>query len=217
MPSAATLTAFVLASIVLVGTPGPNIVYILTRSINQGRRAGIASAVGIDSGTTVYAAATVLGLAGLVTASPIAYHGLVYAGAAYLLYLGISTLRGGESSAASAAGPAGSTTARSEPVPLRRVYRDAVVINLLNPKVALFFLAFLPRFVSTDVAAGEARLQMAVLGAIAIAVALTLDIGYALLGGALGTRLARSARYRRVERRAVGTIYLLLAAATMLL
>ncbi|WP_433334057.1 LysE family translocator [Spirillospora sp. CA-294931] len=198
-----TLLAFAAASIALIVIPGPNGIYIVTRSAAQGYRAGLVSALGVETGTLVHIAFAVLGVSAIIAASPVAFTVLKIAGAGYLLYLAVrSVLRpsdldlGGEAS----------------PMPLSRVFRDGVVVNVLNPKVALFFLAFLPQFVTSGAGTPGARAQMMLLGAVFFVLALALDAGYALAGGAarrwLGRRSSSTRRYGYV----IGGIYFALAA-----
>jgi len=199
MPSAGVLLAFAIASVVLVVIPGPNILYILTRSVGQGRRAGVVSTLGIESGILVHVGAAAVGLSSLIAASAVAFSIVKYAGAAYLIYLGIRTLLG----------PSRLDPARAAPPErLGRVYRDAVVISVLNPKVALFFLAFLPQFVGTT----APITQLLVLGLVFFGIAFTLDMMYALAGGALSTWLRRRPRRLRWQRFGAGSVYLGLGA-----
>ncbi|MCP9967162.1 LysE family translocator [Actinomadura madurae] len=159
---------FFLAALTLVAVPGPNHLYITTRSIGEGRRAGIASALGVETGTLVHIAAAAAGLSALVAASATAFGILRYAGAAYLVYLAYRTLRGGREDG----------ELDLEPRPLRRVYLDGALVNVLNPKVVLFFLAFLPQFADQD--AGAVPLQIAAMGAATALIGLVVDICYAV-------------------------------------
>jgi threonine/homoserine/homoserine lactone efflux protein len=190
------LAAFALASVTLIAVPGPNLVYILTRSASQGIRAGLVSAAGVETGTLVHVTAAALGLSSLVAASPVAFAVLRYAGAGYLAYLGVRTLV-----RLPRLDSAGEATGR----PLHRVYRDGAVVNILNPKVALFFLAFLPQFISPETAA---RPQMFVLGVVFFVLALALDAAYALAGAAVGRCRRRPPGHSSWQRYAVGGIYL---------
>ncbi|MFI0485345.1 LysE family translocator [Actinomadura sp. 9N215] len=199
-----TLLAFVAASVALIVIPGPNGIYILTRSAAQGYRAGLVSALGVETGTLAHIAFAVLGVSALIAASPVAFNILKFAGVGYLLYLAARTvLRRSELDLGGGGAP---------PLPLRRVFRDGIVVNVLNPKVALFFLAFLPQFVTAGAGTAGARAQMMVLGAVFFVLALVLDAGYALAGGAarrwLGRRSGSTHRYGY----AIGGIYLTLAA-----
>jgi threonine/homoserine/homoserine lactone efflux protein len=152
------LLLFVVAGLVLNLTPGPDLLYITARSLGQGWRAGAASSFGIAAGCLVHTAAAALGISVLLAASPLAYDVLRLAGAAYLIWLGVQALRRRAPTAAVAALPADS---------LRRVFWQGFATNVLNPKVALFFLAFLPQF--ADPARGAFALQVLVLGLVFIA------------------------------------------------
>ncbi|XRQ05203.1 LysE family translocator [Actinomadura welshii] len=196
------LLLFLPAALVLVAIPGPNHLYITTRSIGEGRRAGIASALGVETGTLVHIAAAAAGLSAVVAASATAFGFLRYAGAAYLGYLAYRTFRGRDDGD----GPV------LKPQPLRRVYLDGVLVNVLNPKVVLFFLAFLPQFV--DQKAGSVPLQIAVMGLLTALLGLLSDIAYALAAGSIGTWLRARPAFRRRQRYATGLVYLGLGAAT---
>ncbi|MEU8305131.1 LysE family translocator [Actinomadura sp. NPDC048955] len=192
---------FLLAALTLVAIPGPNHLYITTRSVGEGRRAGIASALGVETGTLVHIAAAAAGLSAVVAASATAFGFLRYAGAAYLVYLAYRTLRGRDHTG----GPG------LEPRPLHRVYLDGVLVNVLNPKVVLFFLAFLPQFVDQD--AGAVPLQIVVLGAVTALIGLASDIVYAVAAGSIGAWLRARPAFARRQRYATGLIYLALGAA----
>lgn len=198
MMSPSTLAVFVAASLALVIVPGPNHIYITARSLAQGRAAGVASALGVEVGTLVHIAAAAAGLSYLIARSAALFTVVKLAGAAYLIYLGVRTLRGKEA----ADGP------RVRVQPLHRVFVEGVVVNVLNPKVTLFFLAFLPQFV--DPAAGAPALQIVVLGLLLLLLGLVSDMVYAVGAGALGARLRSRAR---LVRTVSGVIYLGLGVA----
>jgi threonine/homoserine/homoserine lactone efflux protein len=202
MPAPATLLVFALAASVLVAIPGPNHIYIVTRSIAQGRRIGLASAFGVETGTLVHISAATVGLSALVASSAVAFDTLRYAGAVYLAYLGIRALLRDD---------AIELDGGAAPPSARRAYLDGVLVNVLNPKVALFFLAFLPQFV--DPARGATSTQILVLGLVVFAIATTSDVVYALAAGALGGWLRSRPAFVRVQRYLTGCIYLGLAAA----
>lgn len=206
-----SLAAFVLASLILVAVPGPNLIYIITRSVRDGRRAGIISALGVETGTLLHVIAAVCGLATLIEGHPLAFAVIRYAGAGYLAYLGIRVLRRRPSSAADAEADA-DADGRSARRRLLRLYIDGVLVNLLNPKVVLFFLAFLPQFLSTGLTPAETQTRMLLLGAVFLSVALVLDLCYALVGGALAGRLRGTPRRDRGLSHLTGGIYLGLAA-----
>lgn len=184
------LGAFVLASLVLAMTPGPGVLYIVARTAAQGRRAGLVSVAGVAAGNLGNALAASLGLAALFAVSAAAFGIVKWAGAAYLVWLGVQALR-----RPAAAEPRGAFEAPR----LGRIWRDGFVVALLNPKTALFFAAFLPQFI--DPSAGAAQ-QAAALGAVFVLIAAVTDSGYVLLAGAAARRLGgrnaqRSARLGR--------------------
>jgi len=199
VPSPTSLLLFVLAASVLVAIPGPNHVYIMTRGLSQGRAAGLASAAGVETGTLVYSAAGAAGLAALIASSTLAFDAVRYLGVAYLVFLGVRTLLRYQPPRLS--GP-------PEPVPLRRVYAEGVLVNVLNPKVALFFVAFLPQFV--DPHRGPVAVQIALLGLIMAAIGMASDVAYALAAGSLGDWLNRRPAFLRRQRYLTGGIYLAL-------
>lgn len=206
MPNLDLILAFAAATIVLVAVPGPNLVYILTRSVSQGRRAGLVSALGVETGTLVHVLAATLGVSALVAASPVAFTVLSWGGAAYLLHLAVRTLRSRDTLDLSGSGT----------VSTGRTFVAGLMVNVLNPKVVLFFLAFLPQFVAADAAPGEARTQMLTFGVVFFALALVLDLGYALAGAALRARLTARPAFATAQRYAVATVYCGLAAYAVL-
>jgi threonine/homoserine/homoserine lactone efflux protein len=169
---------FLVASALLTIAPGPDIIYVLTRAITQGTRAGIAAALGFASGCVFHTALAAVGIAALIRSSPIAFDLVRYAGAAYLAYIGVQALR--HRSSFSIEG------ARDERA-LATIYRQSVIGNMLNPKVTLFFLAFLPQFV--DAAAGHVGWQMALLGVIFMLQTLVIFGAVAIFSGWIGDRV----------------------------
>jgi threonine/homoserine/homoserine lactone efflux protein len=187
------LIAIAVATLVLVVIPGPNMMYITTRSLAQGVRAGVVSALGVETGTTVYVAATAVGLSALIAGAPAVLDILRYAGMAYLLFLAVKEVRGFRSAGA----PAAAIAVRQTRLP--RVFLDGLLMNLLNPKSLLFFLAFLPPFLTSNGAA--APVEVLALGTVTILVAMTVDLAYALGAGAVSRALrARSDRKERTGR-----------------
>ena len=166
---------FVVASALLAIAPGPDIVYVLTRSIAQGTRAGIAAALGFASGCIFHTVLAAVGIAALIRSSPIAFDAVRYAGAAYLVWIGIQALRHRSSFSIEAAGDRRG---------LGIIYRQSVVGNMLNPKVTLFFLAFLPQFVNAQ--AGAVGWQMALLGVVFMAVTIVVFGAVAIFSGWIG-------------------------------
>jgi threonine/homoserine/homoserine lactone efflux protein len=199
----AYLTIFLLATLALNLTPGPDMLYVFARSVGQGRRAGVVSAFGIGAGTLVHMMAVALGLSTLLLQVPIAYDAIRYLGAAYLLYLGVRSILS-----------AGDLTAEARPTQdsLPRIFRQGVITNVLNPKVALFFLAFLPQFTSRGAGSEQLRNEMLLLGAGAMIIGLSLDLCYAVGADAIGRRVRSTRTTSRWRNRLVGGVYLGLAA-----
>ena len=202
LPAAPLLTAFVIASVVLALVPGPAVLYIVTRSLVQGRRSGLTSVAGVALGNLGNAIGASLGLAALFAVSSLAFTAVKYAGAAYLVYLGIQALRA----------PAGERPAEApRAVPLRRIFRHGFVVALLNPKTAVFFAAFLPQFMDP---ARPAMTQGVALGAMFVAIAAVTDTAYALAASGVAPALARAGRWRRSGRYLVGGTYIGLGVLT---
>ncbi len=199
MPETRALAVFALASLALAVVPGPAVLYIVAQSVPGGRRAGIVSALGISTGGLFHVLAAVIGLSAILAASAEAFTVVKLLGAAYLVWLGIRTLLSRDERIGGRA---------VEPT-LGRTYRRGVVVNVLNPKTALFFLAFLPQFVDPD---GSTRGQLAVLGIVFVVIALTSDLVWALVAGTAGGMLRRSRTFLRVQRYVSGTIFVGLGA-----
>ncbi|MEU4194293.1 LysE family translocator [Kribbella sp. NPDC026611] len=195
------LFGFAGATVVLVGMPGPNNLYISLRSLTQGRRAGVVSALAIETGTLVYIAVTTLGLAALVKASPALFTAITVTGALYLAFLGVKTLRAKTSELNAVAAAS-----------LGRVFRDGVLVNLLNPKAALFFLAFLPQFTTRGAGPDQLRTEMLLLGIGTLLIGLLLDLSYAMGADAVGRRFRSARTGSRGRNLVVATIYLGLSA-----
>jgi threonine/homoserine/homoserine lactone efflux protein len=189
MPDPTLWSLFIVASVVLLLTPGPAVLYIVARSIEQGRSAGLVSVLGIHLGTIVHITAAAVGLSALLVSSALAFAIVKYLGAAYLVWIGVRTLMAGDSDPDAPAVPA---------EPLRRVFRDGFVVNLFNPKTAIFFLAFLPQFV--DPGRGAVHWQILVLGLTFMGLGIMSDGMFALVAGAAGDFLRRSRRFLRLQR-----------------
>jgi threonine/homoserine/homoserine lactone efflux protein len=183
MPSPEVFAAFAVASLALLIVPGPSVLYIVTRSIDQGRSAGLVSVLGIHTGSVVHVAAAALGVSAILASSAVAFGVVKYVGAAYLIWLGIRTLRDRHEER-----PTGAIRGRS----LGRVYAQGVVVNVLNPKTALFFLAFLPQFV--DVSKGAVTVQIVILGLTFILLGFVSDGSYALVAARVSRRLSTRRR-----------------------
>ena len=208
MPATANLLAFALAALVLILLPGPNIFYIVARGVEQGRPAAVAAALGVETGSLIHIAAAAAGLSALLASSALAFDLVRYLGAAYLVLLGLRILTRREALPVLAAAGGG------RPRPLGQAYRQAVLIMVLNPKVALFFLAFLPQFV--DPARGAAWAQVLVLGAIFLILGVAVDLACALAAGTIGEWLRRRPRALRWQRYTSGTVCLALGALAAL-
>ena len=205
MPSLETLITFFGVSLLLGLTPGPDNLFVLVQSAQRGWRAGMAVVLGLCVGLVVHTAAVALGLAAVFAASAMAFTALKWCGAAYLAYLAWGALR---APAAVASGAAPAAAAGTAPSGRRMVARGAVM-NLTNPKVLVFFLAFLPQF--ADPARGPVALQLMVLGAVFIVATLLVFGAIACFTGAFGALLQRSARAQTVLNRVAGLVFLGLA------
>ena len=205
MPEWSTLTVFVLATLALLVVPGPAVLYIVARGIDQGRGAALASALGISVGNLVHIAAAALGLSAILASSATAFAVVKYLGAAYLIVLGVRTLLSREASR-----PDVGRAPRS----IRRIFTQGVVVQVLNPKVALFFLAFLPQFV--DPARGSVTAQTLLFGGLLAAMGMCTDGAYALLAGTAGGWLRGHAGFLRTQRYVAGSVYLGLGVTTAL-
>jgi len=190
---------FLIAAMTLTLAPGPDNIYVLTRGITQGRKAGLVAAAGFSSGLVFHTMLAVLGFAALIKASPLAYSLLRYAGAAYLVYIGVRTLR--SHSAIQLQGAA-------EPMKLSRIYWQSVIANILNPKVTLFFIAFLPQFVNAG--AGHIPAQMLLLAAIFILQALAIFSVVALFSGMVGAFFQRKKSAAATMNRLAGSAFIAL-------
>jgi threonine/homoserine/homoserine lactone efflux protein len=200
-----SLIVFMIAAAVLLVVPGPAVLYIVARSVNQGRLAGIVSALGIQIGTLFHIVAAALGVSAILVTSARAFQVVKFLGAAYLVYLGIRTLLDRKQPDALSA---------SEPQELSRIFYQGVIVNLLNPKTALFFFAFLPQF--ADPARGPVALQILLLGVIFVTMAICSDSIYALLAGTIGRSLKSNLAVLRGQRYFAGFVYIALGVTTAL-
>jgi threonine/homoserine/homoserine lactone efflux protein len=198
-----SLLLFVTGAIILLVIPGPAVLYVVSRSIGHGRPAGLVSAMGITVGTLFHVAAAALGLTALLASSALAFQFVKYIGAAYLIYLGVGVLRSGGMDVQHAI---------ADQRRLRSIFGQGVLVNLLNPKTALFFLAFLPQFV--DPTRGHATLQILQLGVLFALMGWLSDSAWALLAGTVAGRLRGSARLRRAQRNVSGGALIALGLAS---
>lgn len=200
------LAVFAGAAAVLLLTPGPAVLYITARSMSQGVRAGLVSVLAVEAGNAVHAVVAALGLAAVLASSALAFSLVKLLGAAYLAFLGLRRLLRRD--------PAAEAGRPAPPRALRAVFTEGLVVAVLNPKTALFFLAFLPQFV--DPRRGAVPGQMLLLGGLFVAMATVSDGAYALLSGSAGRWLRGHPRLVRGERWVTGTVYLGLGAAAAL-
>ncbi len=196
-------SAFLLASFVLAVTPGPGVLYIVTRSLVQGRRSGLVSVAGVALGNLGNAFAASVGLAALFAVSSLAFSIVKYVGALYLVFLGVQMLR---------SSPVENSSSISTGASLTRVFRDGFVVALLNPKTTLFFAAFLPQFLSPD---APPMFQSMALGSLFVAIAAVTDSAYALAAGAVAPKL-RGSVVRGIGRRLGGGMFIGLGVFTAL-
>lgn len=200
MPSPTTLAFFAVATLLLTASPGPGVLYVAARTLSQGRRAGFASMFGIESGEVVWICAAATGLAALLATSVSALTFLRFAGAAYLIYLGVQRWRSAE------------TVEAPTPANVVKIFAQGFTTQLLNPKVAVFVIAFLPQFLNP---AEPIAPQVAVLGAVYIAIAIMVDTTYVLVGSVLSHRFMRSRVAQRRTGRVAAATYVALGLAAV--
>jgi len=199
------LYLFIGAAIALLLIPGPAVLYITTRSATQGRLAGLVSVLAIETANLIQAVAAGLGLSAILLSSALAFDVVKYLGAAYLIYLGVRKLFSSDENV------------ENEEVKresLSRIYWQGFAVNILNPKTALFFFAFLPQFV--DPARGNVTVQNLTLGAIFVGLAIVTDSLYALVASSLAGRLTRNKRFQKGQRYFAGLVYIGLGITTAL-
>jgi threonine/homoserine/homoserine lactone efflux protein len=197
MPATSTLLLYVLSTAALLAVPGPSVVYVVTRAVAHGRTAGLVSVLGLETGALLHVLLAAAGVTAVLASSPWAFAVLKYGGAAYLVWLGIRQLQQ-RGHADGATGTAGSPDRL-------RLFRDGVLVDLLNPKTALFFLAFLPQFV--EPARGPVALQALVLGLVFVIMATLTDGAYALTAAAVRNRVAAPEEGRPLLRRTTAAVY----------
>ena len=196
MPTAATILAFAGASIVLLLIPGPAVLYIVNRSVSDGREAGLAAVAGLTLGNLAHALAAAAGLSAVLATSATAFSTVKYLGAAYLIYVGVRTLLR----------PPPVIDPDQPGVSARRAFTQGIVVNVLNPKVALFFLSFLPQFIHPE--KGRPALQALVLGLVFVGIGFFTDGTYSLVASKLRTVLLRGKTLPFVQRWVAGTVFI---------
>jgi threonine/homoserine/homoserine lactone efflux protein len=197
MPDFSALGAFFAAAFLLNIAPGPDMLYVIGRSIGQGRRAGTVSALGIFVGCLVHIFVAAAGLAALLRSSPLAYSIVRYAGAAYLVYLGVRVLLERSNTL---------EAPEVQSAPLRQIFTQGVITNVLNPKVALFFLAFLPQFIQPQ--RGSVALQIIMLGLIFDIGGTLVNLAVAQAGGRLGDAIKQHSELARLQKWFAGTVFI---------
>jgi threonine/homoserine/homoserine lactone efflux protein len=196
MPEKTAFVTFLLAALLLNLAPGPDMLYVIGRSVGQGRKAGVVSALGIFAGCWVHILAAAVGVAALLRSSPLAFNIIRYAGAGYLIYLGAKLiLRRSQL-----------TTQELPPEGLPNIFRQGVITNVLNPKVALFFLAFLPQFV--DARRGSVALAILFLGFIFDVGGTLVNLAVAYAGGTVGELLRRNQRLGQIQKWFTGLVFI---------
>lgn len=205
MPDLSSLLLFAAAALALLLVPGPAVLYIVARSAHQGRRAGLVSVLGVQTGGLVHVLAATVGLSALVMSSALLFSALKYLGAAYLIYIGIRTLLARDEEH-------GTDLPMPNPQSMSQLFWQGALINALNPKTALFFLAFLPQFVHPE--RGPVALQTLTFGLLFLCLAVCSDGMYALLGGSIGTRLRSNKVAAKRQKYVTGGIYIALGVGT---
>lgn len=203
MPELSTLAIFMAATLALLLVPGPAVLYIIARGIDQGRLAGLASASGIAMGSLFHVVAAALGLSAILASSALAFSVVKYLGAAYLIYLGVRTLL---------TRPDPTEPIDRRPRTRRELFTQGVVVQVLNPKMALFFLAFLPQFV--DPARGSVTTQTLFLGGLLMVMGLCTDSLYAVISGSAGDWLKRQPAFASAQRYVAGIVFIGLGVTT---
>ena len=197
------LYLFLIASFALLITPGPAVLYIVARSVNQGRLAGITSVLGVETANFLHASAATLGLSAILLSSSLAFNLVKYLGAAYLVYLGVRKIMSSNEDV---------RAELSQRESLSRIYGQGFIVNLFNPKTALFFFAFLPQFV--NVSNTNVTLQMFLLGIMFVVMALITDSAYALVSSSIADRLNSNQSFARNQKYFTGLIYIGLGVLT---
>jgi threonine/homoserine/homoserine lactone efflux protein len=208
MPETSTLALFAVAAVTLLLIPGPAVLYIVTRSVDQGRAAGLASVCGVHVGTLLHVAAAALGLSALLVSSATAYDTVRWLGAAYLVWLGVRRLLARDEDV-----PAAADLDARRPG-LGRIFAQGVVVNVLNPKTALFFFAFLPQFVDTS--RGSVPFQVVVFGVAFVVLGFLSDGAYAVAASTGAGWLRRRPGVARASRLLSGGVLISLGVTTAL-
>ena len=200
MPSIESLLAFGIASLALLVIPGPAVLYIINRSVADGRNVALAAVAGLEIGNFMHIIAATVGLSAVIATSAAAFSAVKWIGAGYLIYIGIRTL----------ATKPQAVSQLNDPMSRRRAFTQGIVVNTFNPKVALFFLSFLPQFIDAD--RGSAALQSLVLGSTFVVLGCISDSLFAILASALRGTLLRGKSLPFVQRYVAGSVFITLGA-----
>jgi threonine/homoserine/homoserine lactone efflux protein len=200
MPSIESLLAFGIASLALLVIPGPAVLYIINRSVADGRNVALAAVAGLEIGNFMHVIAATVGLSAVIATSAAAFSAVKWIGAGYLIYVGIRTL----------ATKAQAVNHLNDPMSRRRAFTQGIVVNTFNPKVALFFLSFLPQFIDAD--RGSAALQSLILGTTFVVLGCISDSLFAILASALRGTLLRGKSLPFVQRYVAGSVFIALGA-----
>ena len=198
MPALSDVITFAVASLALLVIPGPAVIYVLNRSVADGRNTALAGVAGLEIGNFMHVIAATLGLSAIIAASATAFSTVKWAGALYLVFVGIRTLLSKPTP----------PDARSTSATARKAFTQGIIVNTLNPKVALFFLSYLPQFIDPD--RGSPALQSFVLGSIFVALGCCSDATYALTASALRDRLLTGRALPFVQRYVAGSVFVAL-------
>jgi threonine/homoserine/homoserine lactone efflux protein len=196
MPSTSTIAAFAAAAIILLLIPGPAVLYIVNRSVSDGREAGLAAVAGLTLGNLVHAIAAAVGLSAVLATSAAAFNTVKWLGAGYLVFVGIRTLMQ----------PPAPIDPAQPGVSARKAFTQGIVVNVLNPKVALFFLSFLPQFIHPEM--GRPGLQALVLGLVFVLIGACTDCTYSLLASSLREVLLKGRALPFVRRWVAGSVFI---------
>ena len=198
VPNLSDIVTFAIASLALLVIPGPAVIYVLNRSVADGRNTALAGVAGLEIGNFMHVIAATLGLSAIIAASATAFSTVKWAGALYLVFVGIRTLLSKPTP----------PDARSTSATARKAFTQGIIVNTLNPKVALFFLSYLPQFIDPD--RGSPALQSFALGSIFVALGCCSDATYALTASALRDRLLTGRALPFVQRYVAGSVFVAL-------
>lgn len=205
LPSPENILLFITAATILIVVPGPALLYIMMKSMEQGHKAGLVSALGVGVGAMVHVLAAAIGMSALLVASATAFSILKYGGAVYLIYLGVKKLLDKSTPI---------STVQTEKKPLNKIFYEGILVNTLSPKSAIFFFAFLPQFINTD--KGGTTSQILFLGLVFLVIAFISDMTYVVLSGKLVKYFKNSSKFSSIQKYVSGSIYIVLGLLTFM-